>query len=120
MPHRRFDWHERIKAVEREYWAARIAVDQLSDTAARDPGVIGGARRASPTIGAAEVEADFAPFQLQSRLEGFPGLRLEAPEQRAHPSTEQRLGGADADRLAGDRLPDCEPAALLPAAASIR
>jgi hypothetical protein len=42
MPHRRFDWHERIKAIEREYWAARIAVDQLSDTAARDPGVLGG------------------------------------------------------------------------------
>ena len=29
MPQRRFDWHERIKAVEREYWSTRIAVDRL-------------------------------------------------------------------------------------------
>src|SRR3954468_24078035 len=41
MPHRRFDWHERIKAVEREYWSARIAVDRLVDAAAHDPGVLG-------------------------------------------------------------------------------
>jgi hypothetical protein len=41
MPHRRSDWHERIKAVEREYWAARIAVDRLTADVARDPGVLG-------------------------------------------------------------------------------
>jgi len=41
MPHRRFDWHERIKAVEREYLAARRAVDRLSADVARDTGVLG-------------------------------------------------------------------------------
>jgi hypothetical protein len=41
MPHRRFDWHERIKAVEREYWSARIAVDRLSSAATHDPSVLG-------------------------------------------------------------------------------
>jgi hypothetical protein len=41
MPHRRFDWHERIKAVEREYWSARIAVDRLSAEVTHDPGVLG-------------------------------------------------------------------------------
>jgi hypothetical protein len=41
MPRSRFDWHEGIKAVEREYWSARAAVDRLSDEAARDPGVLG-------------------------------------------------------------------------------
>jgi len=41
MPHRRFDWHERIKAVEREYWAARRAIDRLSADVARDTGVLG-------------------------------------------------------------------------------
>lgn len=34
MPQSRFDWHERIKAVEREYWAVKTAVDRLADTIA--------------------------------------------------------------------------------------
>src|SRR5271157_5295877 len=41
MPHRRFEWHERIKAVEREYWSARRAVDRLSADVARDPSTLG-------------------------------------------------------------------------------
>src|SRR5271166_5033472 len=41
MPHRRFEWHERIKAVEREYWSARRAIDRLSADVARDPGALG-------------------------------------------------------------------------------
>jgi hypothetical protein len=41
MPHRRFDWHERIKAVEREYLATRRAVDRLSADVARDAGILG-------------------------------------------------------------------------------
>lgn len=41
MRHRRFDWHERIKAAEREYWAARIAVGRLSAEVARDVSVLG-------------------------------------------------------------------------------
>jgi hypothetical protein len=41
MPHRRFEWHERIKAVEREYWSARRAVDRLSADVARDPSALG-------------------------------------------------------------------------------
>jgi hypothetical protein len=41
MPHNRFDWHERIKAVEREYGSARIAIDRLSELVAIDPGVLG-------------------------------------------------------------------------------
>src|SRR5437762_13383714 len=62
---------------------------------------IGGAWRAPRAIVATEVEPDLAPFQLQARLEGFPGLRLEAAEQGALAPFEQRLGGADSDRLAG-------------------
>lgn len=30
MPHSQFDWQESIKAVEREYLSARIAVKRLS------------------------------------------------------------------------------------------
>ncbi|HUY32188.1 MAG TPA: hypothetical protein VMV69_05360 [Pirellulales bacterium] len=41
MLQNRFDWHESIKAVEREYWAVRIAVERLVESAARDPNVLG-------------------------------------------------------------------------------
>lgn len=41
MPQSRFEWHERIKSVEREYWAVRIAVDQLSTTAVRNSTILG-------------------------------------------------------------------------------
>jgi hypothetical protein len=40
MPYRRFDWHERVKAVENEYKSVRIAVDQLKATIAHDPTVL--------------------------------------------------------------------------------
>jgi hypothetical protein len=41
MPHRRSDWHERIKAVEREFWSARRAIDRLSADVARDASALG-------------------------------------------------------------------------------
>jgi hypothetical protein len=41
MPHSQFDWQERIKAVEREYLSARIAVKRLSAEVVRDPSVLG-------------------------------------------------------------------------------
>lgn len=41
MSQSRFEWHERIKAVEREYWAVRVAVDELADVVAHDPTVLG-------------------------------------------------------------------------------
>ncbi len=44
MGHRRFDWHERIKAIEREYWSVRRAVDRLSADVARDPNALGEGR----------------------------------------------------------------------------
>jgi hypothetical protein len=41
MPQRRFDWHERIKSAEREYWSARIAIDRLSADVAHDTTILG-------------------------------------------------------------------------------
>jgi len=41
MPHLRFEWHERIKAIEREYWSVRRAVDRLVADVARDPKALG-------------------------------------------------------------------------------
>jgi len=40
MPNRRFDWHERIKDVEGEYKAARLAVDRLSEDVAVAPDIL--------------------------------------------------------------------------------
>jgi hypothetical protein len=40
MPGNRFDWLERIKSVEREHRAARLAVRRLSDQAGLDPSVL--------------------------------------------------------------------------------
>ncbi len=42
MPYRRFDWHERVKAVENEYKSMRIAVNRLKSAVAHDPSVLGG------------------------------------------------------------------------------
>ena len=40
MPYLRFDWHERVRAVENEYKSVRIAVDRLKATVAHDPTVL--------------------------------------------------------------------------------
>jgi len=61
MPQRRFDWHERIKAVEREYWSTRVAVERLSREVAHDSGVLG----AAPT-----------PRDLESAGENLEGTYL--------------------------------------------
>jgi hypothetical protein len=44
MPHSRFDWHERIKAVEREYSSTRFSVERLSAEVAVDRGILGAGR----------------------------------------------------------------------------
>jgi hypothetical protein len=41
MPYRRFDWHERVRAVKNEYKSVRIAVDRLKSAVANDPTVLG-------------------------------------------------------------------------------
>jgi hypothetical protein len=40
MPSLRFDWHERVRAVENEYKSVRIAVDRLNAAVAHDPTVL--------------------------------------------------------------------------------
>ena len=40
MPHRRFDWHERIKDIEGEYKATRFAVDQLKAELVATPDIL--------------------------------------------------------------------------------
>jgi hypothetical protein len=47
MPHDRSGWHRRIKGVEREYRAARLALDRLQRDARLDPEILRVARSPS-------------------------------------------------------------------------
>jgi hypothetical protein len=40
MPYCRFDWYERVRAVENEYKSVRMAVDRLKSAVAQDPAVL--------------------------------------------------------------------------------
>jgi hypothetical protein len=48
MPNRRFDWHEHIKDVAREYQAARLAVDRLKAQVEATPDLL---KKDDPTRG---------------------------------------------------------------------
>jgi hypothetical protein len=96
MRHRRFDWHERIKAVEREYSSARRAVDLLSGAVGRDPSALGEAgnprdlRSASENLEGTYLVRMFAEFET--------GIRCfwKTVRPRAHTQTEtllNRVGG---------------------------
>jgi hypothetical protein len=73
MQNRRFDWHERIKAVEREFWSVRIAIARLLELAQRDPCVLGEGPRPQDIRAAAEniegtyVVRMFAEFETGLR-----------------------------------------------------
>jgi hypothetical protein len=73
MPQSRFDWHERIKAVEREYRTTRVAVNRLSEVVARDPQVLGNGRTPRDLLSADEnlegtyVVRMFAEFETGLR-----------------------------------------------------
>jgi len=54
MPQNRFDWHERIKAIEREYRSVRMAVDRLLEQAAHKPDVLGKGARPADLLSADE------------------------------------------------------------------
>jgi hypothetical protein len=67
----------------------------------------------------AEIEADLARLQLQSCLERLSCFRLKALEHGGPALSQECLGGADADAIAGDRFPDREFASLAPAATAV-
>ena len=58
MPHEAFGWNTRIKAVEREYITARLAMDRLDQQAKDDPAVLTGGLRIRDDRGVAlELQA---------------------------------------------------------------
>lgn len=96
MP-RRDDWQSRIKAVEREYFSVRIAMDWLLETARRDPGVLRDrvdprdVNRASEELEGTYLIRMFAEFET--------GLRLYwETSWGTHPPTQDLLDGMAARR----------------------
>ena len=89
MPYRRFDWHERVKAVENEYRTVRIAVDRLMSAVAHDPTVLGDDPRPA-NLGVADRNLEgtylvrlFAEFESALRSydrarHGDPGRKTDA------------------------------------------
>lgn len=41
MPSLRFDWHERVKAVENEFKSVRVAVERMIAAVGLDPTILG-------------------------------------------------------------------------------
>lgn len=70
----RDDWQRRIKAVEREFVAIRIAVDRLQLEVARDPAILRGRveprdlTRASEALEGTYLTHMFAEFEMGLRL----------------------------------------------------
>jgi hypothetical protein len=50
MPHRRYEWHERVKGVEREYRATRLGLARLELHARSDPGILKDAEKGSLSL----------------------------------------------------------------------
>ncbi len=74
MPHDRFDWLRRIKAVEREHSAARFGTERLLAAAEQDPNVLQGElairdlRAASEGLEGTYLIRLFAEFETALRL----------------------------------------------------
>jgi hypothetical protein len=90
MPYRRFDWHERVKAVENEYKSVRIAVDRLKSVVAHDPTVLGGDSKPA-NLGAADRNLEgtylvrlFAEFE--SALRSYDRARHGDPTRKTEAS----------------------------------
>ena len=91
MPYRRFDWHERIRAVENEYKSVRIAVDRLKSAVASDPTVLGKDPKPA-NLGAADRNLEgtylvrlFAEFE--SALRSYDRARHADPTRKTEAST---------------------------------
>jgi hypothetical protein len=97
MPHRKHEWYPRIKAVEREYKAMRLASDRLLEEVQRDPTILRGdlelrdITNASNRLEGTYIIRLFAEFET--------GLRLYWMTIRpTEPSTQDLLNGIAARR----------------------
>jgi hypothetical protein len=103
MPHKRSEWLQRIKAVEREHAVARRAIDWLLESAKRDPTVLKGdlklrdIENASERLEGTYLIRLFAEFETGLRL-FWPAAKGTDPPNR----TRDLLDGVAAAR----RIPD--------------
>ncbi len=99
MPHDRFQWFGRIKAIEREYSAAQLALDRLRSAIAADPTILMGdirardIRHASELLEGTYIIRLFAEFETALRL-FWPAARTSDPPSR----TRDLLDGVAATR----------------------
>lgn len=92
MPNRRFDWHERVQAVEREYEAARRAVDRFLVELNASPDLLpkgdptrANLRRADTNLSGTHVVRIFAVFD--AALRSFDRSRHNDPNRNENAST---------------------------------
>src|SRR5438477_5339863 len=82
MPDKAFEWLERIKAVEREHAATRLAVDRLLSAAQHDPTVLPSEKIRVRDVRQASARLD-GTFIIRLFAEFETGLRLFWPSARA-------------------------------------
>ncbi len=108
MSQSRFDWQERIKSVERECWATRIAVDRLTVDVSKEPEVLGKGPRprdlqsASENLDGTYVMRMFAEFETCIRS-------FWSVIKRTHPQTKILLDSIGARcRIPQDTIVDAQ------------
>lgn len=92
MPNRRFDWHERVQAVEREYEATRRAVDRFTIQLNESPDLLpkgdptrANLRRADSNLSGTYVVRIFAVFE--AALRSYDRFRHNNPNRNENAST---------------------------------
>jgi hypothetical protein len=62
MPHDLYRWIERIKSIERDHTATRLALNRLLEGARRDPAILGGDLKLQDLVNASgRLEGRVAP-----------------------------------------------------------
>jgi hypothetical protein len=104
MPHDRYEWPARIKAIEREYLATRLATDRLVKEARQDSTILKGELRLRDIENAAGSLEGTYIIRLFAEFET--GLRLFwATIKGTKPQTQDLLNGIAARRaIPHDRL----------------
>jgi hypothetical protein len=106
MPHDLYRWIEKIKSIERDHSATRLALDRLLEAARRDPTILTGDLKFQDIVEASGRLEDTYLIRLFAEFET--GLRLFWTTIReTEPPTQHLLDGIAArrgippDRLAG-------------------
>lgn len=105
MPNRRFDWHNHIKDVEKEYKAVRFAITRLNDQIASTPDILIGKDATRTNIRSADSNLEgtyivrlFAAFE--AALRSYDRARHRDPDREENASVLiDSTGGRRARRI---------------------